>query len=830
MRISSAFQQSAVPACKNARTALRSCFPMKPLNQIDGRPGSTSGIRSMLRSSLVLFAALGLASPALSQTSCPAGTTTSISGVVYAPNGTDPLPNVTVYVPTATVDAFTPGVSCPLQGATLPGNPSVGTTTATDGSFTINDVPVATSVPLVIVSGRWRRQVTVDTTGATCGNTVVSADLTRFPRNQTEGDIPKFAVATGSVDQVECVLRKVGIDPAEFTNPSGNGRIQFYEGDGSAVDPPARNPRNSGGAVIDSTTPTESTLMSDASLLSSYDVLMLPCEGGDYVRPPAQLSNLVSFANSGGRVYSSHYAYSWLWTNPPFNTVASWTGNKGNGIDSGTATVDTTFAAGKTLYNWLQLPAINASTSPGQITLYTIKNDFSGINSAINQSWLTLNATNNPVMQFVFDTPVGQSSGQCGRVLFNEYHVENGSSSGSTFPAECSSGAMTPQEKLLEYSLFELTDDGGQGSISPTALNFGNQPLGITSAAQTVTFTNNSTFQVTVSLVNTTGDFAVSSNGNGCTGPVKGGASCAVAVTFTPTALGARTGTLNIGSGSQTLTATLTGNGVPDLTVSSSSLDFGSVDVGASTSRTFNINNTTPTNIAAPGFAVSGDFSASSACGASIPANSSCTVTVTFAPSVYGPRTGTLTSSNTAAAYSLLNVALTGNGLDFSMAMSPASGTIIAGRSIATTAVLTPLGGFANPVTLSCTTNAPGSACTISAASSTSTASNFTVSITTTSQYTVVGYGGMGEGWLALIGLGGAWLLWFKRKGAATLLRSGAVVLVLLAGGTFLIGCGGMKPAMNSNPTTPGNYTYTVQATDGTITHKTTYSLNVTAK
>ena len=820
MRISSAFCPSVVCTCKNASTALRSCSPIQPFVANDGRSGFTSGTRIMLRSSLLLFAALGLVSPALSQ-SCPTGTTTSISGVVYAPNGTDPLPNVTVYVSnqSAPLDPLATGVSgCSTVTPAFPGNSGLGTITKTDGTFTISDVPSGTAVPLVIVSGKWRRQVTVDTTSSTCGNAIADATLTRFPRTHLEGDIPRFAIATGAADSVECVLKKVGIEDSEFTDAGGTGRINLFAGSASA------------GATVDSATPTEDTLMGTASTLNGYDVLMLPCEGKAYNRNSTQLQDLVGFADSGGRVYSSHYAYSWMYQNPPFSGVVNWINLNGasNMLPDGTATVDTSFAAGATLADWLQL--VGASTTKGQIAVSTIRQDFNGV-VAPTQSWLTLNSGGS-VLQFVFDAPVGQSAGQCGRVLFNEYHVENPPSNnyakGKFFPAECPSGAMTPQEKLLEYSLFELTDDGGQGSISPTSLDFGSVPVGITSAAQTVNFTNNSTFQTTVSLVNTTGDFAYS---NGCSAPVKAGASCAVAVSFTPTALGARTGTLNIGSGSQTLTATLTGNGVPDLTVSASSLDFGSVDVGASTTRPFTINNTTSTNIATPSFGVSGDFSATSNCGASIAANSSCMVTVKFTPTVYGPRTGTLVSANTAAAYSLLNVALTGNGLDFSMAMSPASGTVIAGRGVSPTATLTPLAGFANAVTLMCTTNAPGSTCNVSTASfSPSAATPVTVSITTTSQYTVIGYGGMGEGWLALLGLGGACMLWTNRRRARTMIRCGMVVGLLVAGGSFLTGCGNLKPATNGNPTSPGTYTYTVQATDGTITHATTYSLTVTAK
>lgn len=59
------------------------------------------------------------------QMSCPNNGTTSITGKVYAPNGTDPLPNVTVYIPNAPVAAFTPGVSCPVVGQPPSGDPLV---------------------------------------------------------------------------------------------------------------------------------------------------------------------------------------------------------------------------------------------------------------------------------------------------------------------------------------------------------------------------------------------------------------------------------------------------------------------------------------------------------------------------------------------------------------------------------------------------------------------------------------------------------------------------------------------------------------------------------
>lgn len=763
---------------------------------------------------------VGLSAPVFAQ-SCPAGSTTSISGVVYAPNGTDPLPNVLVYIPTTTVPAFDAGVSCPVPGP-LPGAPQLGAVTKVDGSFTITGVDVRSDLPLVITSGRWRRQVTVDTSAGACQNTVVDKSLSRMPRNHTEGDIPKIAIVTGSADQVECVLRsnKVGIDDAEFTNPKGGGRIEIYKGSFAP------------GASLNASTTTADAMMSDQAQLNAYDMLMLPCEGtpGTGPRPGAELTNLIGFANAGGRVYASHYSYTWMWQTAPFSGVANWTGNQATGLPSSDiANVDTSFAEGKILAQWLPLVGASSPQNPGQINVDMIKRDFSGIN-APTQSWLTDN-TNKAVLQFVFDTPIGQTNNQCGRVLFNEYHVEVTGTGLGTFPSECISGAMSPQEKLLEYSLFELTNEGGQATLTPTSADFGTQALGFASAPQTFTWTNNLTFQTNVDSVTPTGDFQVVADG--CSGKtIKGGASCTIQVVFTPTALGPRTGTVSVGSGALTLTANLTGTGIPGLTVSPTSLDFGNVDVGGSVTRTVTLTNSASGGIAMPALAATGDFSPTTNCANPVPANSTCTIFIAFKPTVYGPRTGTMAPVSTAPAYSQMSVDLKGNGLDFTIAISPASGTVIAGYNISTNSTVSPLAGFANTVNLSCTTNAPGSICTVANASfAPATAVTTAVNITTTSTYTVVGFSGLGGGGLlCLISLSGGCLFWMRRRRTGTLLRAGLGLLAIGALGISLTGCSGKFPDKNANPTVPGNYTYTVTATDGTITHSATYGLTVTIK
>jgi hypothetical protein len=667
-----------------------------------------------------------------------------------------------------------------------------------------------------MVSGRWRRQLVIPGVTA-CTNTALPANFTVMPKNQTEGDIPKIAIATGGVDQVECVLRKVGIEDSEFTDASGTGRINLFLGN------------HGPGSRVDASTTSESSLMGSSSVLNQYDVLMLPCQGSQTNEQAQELANFINFANSGGRVYSSHYSYDWMYRNPPFDTVVNWAANAGQFPD-GTATVDTSFTAGQTLAQWLQL--VGASTTPGQMAINTLRHDLNGVNPP-TQSWLTLNTTGNPVMQFVFNTPIGAQN-QCGRVLFNEYHVENGSSSPTqNFPSECRTGAMTPQEKLLEYMLFELTADGGQPALTPTSKDFGSFSVGFTSPAQVFTWTNNSSFPAQVSAAFVNGDFNI--NSNNCTN-VQAGASCQIAVAFTPTALGARTGVLIVqSSGGSSITAALSGAGTPGFSLSGNSLTYGNQDVGFSVSQTLTLTSIASGPLPVPPFVASGPYSVdTSACGSNVAAGASCAVKITFQPKTTGSQPGSLTVNSGSLVYNGLTATMTGNGVDFTIVLNPTSGKVIAGDAVSTTASIAPIAGFAFPLNVNCNLGrAVAAACNLSSSSTivpASPSTRVTVSFATTSQFTIVGFGIGGNGWLWLIGIGSGLLLTLGRRRAGSLTRAGLFAMMLLAIGLSATGCSGKLPAQNSSYTGPGNYVITVTATDGFLVHSATYNLTVAAK
>jgi hypothetical protein len=198
-------------------------------------------------------------------------------------------------------------------------------------------------------------------------------------------------------------------------------------------------------------------------------------------------------------------------------------------------------------------------------------------------------------------------------------------------------------------------------NLLPTSLSFGNQNVG-TSAVQTVTLTNGGTAALSISSIASSGDFAQTNN---CGSTLAAGANCAIQVTFTPTATGARSGTLSVSDNAagSPQTVSLSGTGTTSAaSLSPTSLSFGVQSVGTtSPAQTVTLSSTGTGPLAISSIAVSGDFAETNNCGTGVAAGANCTITVTFTPTATGARSGTLSVSDNAPG-SPHTVSLTGTG------------------------------------------------------------------------------------------------------------------------------------------------------------------------
>jgi hypothetical protein len=200
-------------------------------------------------------------------------------------------------------------------------------------------------------------------------------------------------------------------------------------------------------------------------------------------------------------------------------------------------------------------------------------------------------------------------------------------------------------------------------TLSPTSLSFGTELVSITSAPQAVTLTNTGSASLNVTGIGASADFAQT---NDCGSLVAVGASCTMSVTFTPTALGIRTGTLSITDdafGSPQVIS-LAGAGVVsglNVTLSPTSLTFPDQQPQVTSApQTVTITNTGTAPLGVTSIAVVGDFAETNTCGASLASGASCTISVTFTPRQTGARTGSL--SVNVAGLTPLVVGLTGTG------------------------------------------------------------------------------------------------------------------------------------------------------------------------
>jgi hypothetical protein len=385
---------------------------------------------------------------------CGADASTTVTGAVYDPAGKLPLYDVIVYVPNAALQPFPDGTTCDTCGALVSGDPLTTALTGPDGRFTLTNVPVGTDVPLVMQVGKWRRQIKIPTVSACVDNPVGAKDggievVTRLPRNQSEGEMPRIAIATGHCDVLECLVRKIGIDDAEFTAQGGTGRVHVYTG-------------FMGGTVTGGT--QAEALWDDPTTLAKYDVVMNSCECDPIpqTKPASAIQAMHDYTTKGGRIFASHYHYYWF--APPagpadFNATAQWNVDQLPPPDPLAALVDQSFPKGKAFAEWLV--NVGGSTTQGQITLHQIAHDVDGVN-APTQRWIYTDpddAGNDGAVQYLtFNTPTDapDAAAQCGRVVFSDLHVASNDNRGLPFPTGCITTDLSAQEQALEFMFFDL--------------------------------------------------------------------------------------------------------------------------------------------------------------------------------------------------------------------------------------------------------------------------------------------------------------------------------------------------------------------------------------
>jgi hypothetical protein len=392
------------------------------------------------------------------QPACPAGTVTTLSGKVYDPAGKVPIYNVDVYVPNKAVAPYTDGPSCDTCATRLSGDPIVKATTDAAGNFKLGDatadVPAGSNIPLVIQVGKWRREVTIPNVTA-CADTSLIADpnLTRLPRNQAEGHLPKIALTTGGADALECLLRKIGIDDTEFTPEAGPGRVNFFAGVGGSNAYDATH----GGAPF---TPVE-PWWDNLANLSRYDMILHSCEGTENAKNKSMQARqaLQQYADMGGRVFASHWHNYWFeYGVAPWPGIANFQHQPDLPIPF-TATIDTSFPKGMALAEWLV--NVGGSTTLGQLVIQGAQHTINTVGTG--RRWIYSN-TPQSVQYLDATTPMG-SRAACGRVVLSDIHVSTGGATATEdssavdkpYPTGCVTTDLSPQEKALEFMIFDLS-------------------------------------------------------------------------------------------------------------------------------------------------------------------------------------------------------------------------------------------------------------------------------------------------------------------------------------------------------------------------------------
>jgi hypothetical protein len=388
---------------------------------------------------------------------CSGGTDeTTLSGTAFAPNGTLALYNVIAFIPNAPLTPFTEGVSCDTCGS-VSGSPITTATSDATGKFVLKGVPAGDNIPLVLQVGKWRRQVTIPHVTKCQDNPITDTNLTRLPKNHTEGDIPHIAVTTGDCDAIACVLPKMGIDASEFGVQAdyATKRVIMYQ-----PIPTSGSVEDTGGPATAAGITSAQNLWGDPTEIAKYDVAVFSCECSERqdTKNPNDVQVVTDYLNAGGRTFGTDFMYTWTHkgtesgagTPPaPIESIMESFVGGAPPDNGGNYSIDTTFPKGVALGQWLQ--SVGGSTSANSIDLEDVYKNFGRVDPTLGQRWVYGDSDKAISYTTPFSLPEAQ---RCGKSYFMDVHVGSGSVD-ETFPAGCGT-ELSPQEKMMVFFLMDL--------------------------------------------------------------------------------------------------------------------------------------------------------------------------------------------------------------------------------------------------------------------------------------------------------------------------------------------------------------------------------------
>ena len=359
----------------------------------------------------------------------------SISGKVFAPNGSDPVAGASVGIP---ITLAKPSKTVRCENCVVPGRYRAHTYAAADGSFKLTNIPSGGSYNLSIQKGHFRRIIKV--TVPKCGHVALTRDKTTLPGKTAQFSqwdaVPRIAVVTGAWDKMEKVLDKLGVLQKEVFNGkdygSGNSSMQ--------------------------------SLFQDLGRMKEHHLILVNC-GTKFetmvVSPGAVRENIRQYVKAGGRLFVTDFSYDYVeQVFPEFidfegseSTTSTTLPETHNAAELGTA--DLTIQADvrdKQMNDWLKLPEIKALQPNGKIKLVGFMTGWA-VQKRVNPQRPTKVWVTGPALWIggKGDRPLtasyyyrGTDNKGCGRVVFSSYHTWG------------SAAKLLPQERILEYLILEI--------------------------------------------------------------------------------------------------------------------------------------------------------------------------------------------------------------------------------------------------------------------------------------------------------------------------------------------------------------------------------------